>query len=424
MALKKNLSLMGVTAAFRLGAGLLTFSVVARLLGPESFGVLMLWLSVSALITIITNYGLTPYVLREMGANPGSAEVIINEGITGKLFLTAIVIVLSVGGAWYFGIDHKQVFFSLLLAAVADCFSEFLNAGFRARNRFDVETKIATVAALTHASIVCGSVYLSPTMETAAMAYAASRLVVLAITVPAVAKCFAMPQLAGFHAAFARLRNTVSYAVDFGFQNLFGQIDSIVLNSFVGPVAVGLHQAGMRIFLGGAQVAPILANVFLPRASASTQSKAGFSRESRRVQFVFLGFGAAFGLALAVLAQPLVSLIFGQGYRALIPLLPLFGLLFFLRFAAGAWGLILTAAGQQSYRMQLGLLHWLVIGVAAWFLVPSLENRGWLISLCAGNLFQGFVYATRGRSFLDKSWDIFGITAVGCLLFLPFLDLN
>ena len=82
MALKKTLALMGTTTAVRLGAGLITFSVFARLLGPESFGVLMLWLSVSTLITIVNHYGLNTYVLREIGADPASAESIINEGLT------------------------------------------------------------------------------------------------------------------------------------------------------------------------------------------------------------------------------------------------------------------------------------------------------------------------------------------------------
>jgi O-antigen/teichoic acid export membrane protein len=415
---------MGTTAALRLLAGLFTFSVVARLLGPEAFGVLMLWLSVSALVTIFTNYGLTPYVLREMGAHPESAELIINEGLTGKLILAATVIVLSIAAAFIFQMDHKQVFFSLLFAALADCFTEFLNAGFRARSRFEVETKIATLSAMTHATIVCGAVLLSPTIETVAGAYAVSRLLVLLITVPAVARNFAAPQLVTISAAFARLRKAISYAIDFGFQSLFGQVDSVVLNAAIGPAAVGLHQAGMRLFLGGAQVAPILANVFLPRAAATAKSKAGFSKECRRIQFAFLACGALFGLALAVFAQPLVAILFGASYQKLVSLMPYFGLLFFLRFASGAWGLVHTAAGKQTFRMQISIVQWGVIGLAGWLLVPSYGNRGWLVALCAGTIVQGLIYAVRGRALIERSWDILGFTTTGILIFLPQLDME
>lgn len=421
MALKKNLALMGVTTAARLGAGLFTFAVLARLLGPESFGVLMLWLSVSALLSLITNYGLTPYVLREIGANPASAESIINEGLTGKLLLSAVVFSCAIIAAWGFGIEHKQVFLFLLVASVADTFSEFLNAGFRARDRFDAETRIATITAFSHAAIVAGAIFFYPTVEVAAFAYAISRLMILAITVPAVARNFAAPRLAGLGVSLVRLRKAINYAVDFGFQSLFGQIDSVVLNYFIGPVAVGLYQAGMRVFQGGSTAVQVLANVFLPRAAAKEQSANEFGRESKRIQMAFLSFGAFFGIALAVFAEFIVHAIFGSAYSDLVRLFPLFGLLFFVRFAAAAWGVVLTAAGEQRFRTVATIIHWILIAVIAPVLVLRLEIAGWLISLVIGNVLLGSLYAWRGAKRVDSPWITVSMTALGGIAFVPFL---
>jgi len=421
VALKKNLALMGVTTAVRLGAGLFTFSVLARLLGPESFGVLMLWLSVSALLSLITNYGLTPYVLREIGANPASAESIINEGLTGKLLLTAVVFGCAIVAAWGLGIELKQVFLCLLVASVADTFSEFLNAGFRARDRFDAETRIATITSLSHAAIVAGAVFVYPTVEVAAFAYAISRLVVLAITVPAVARHFAAPRLAELGVSLVRLRKAISYAIDFGFQSLFGQIDSVVLNHFIGPVAVGLYQAGMRVFQGGSTAVQVLANVFLPRAAAKAENAGEFGRESKRIQMAFLSFGALFGIALAVFSELIVHVLFGSAYSDLVRLFPLFGLLFFVRFAAAAWGIVLTAAGEQRFRTVATVIHWLLIAGIAPILVTRMGIVGWLISLIIGNGLLGFLYALRGASRVDSPWTTVGMTALGGIAFVPFL---
>lgn len=412
---------MGVTTAVRLGAGLFTFAVLARLLGPESFGVLMLWFSVSVLLSLITNYGLTPYILREIGANPASAESIINEGLTGKLLITAVVFGGAIVAAWGFGIEPKQIFLCLLVAAIADTFSEFLNAGFRARDRFDVETRIATITSLSHAAIVAGAVFVYPSVEVAALAYAVSRLVVLAITVPAVTRHFAAPRLGEFWASLLRLRKAVSYAVDFGFQSLFGQIDSIVLNHFIGPAAVGLYQAGMRVFQGGSTAAPVLANVFLPRAAAKEKSAGEFGRESKRIQLAFLSFGAFFGIALAVFSEFIVNILFGSAYSELVKLFPLFGLLFFVRFAAAAWGVVLTAAGEQHFRTYATVIHWILIGGIAYILVPRMEIVGWLISLIIGNGVLGTLYAFRGARRVDSPWITVGVTALGGIAFVPFL---
>lgn len=419
--LKKNLAFMGFSTVLRLGTGILTFAILARLLGPESFGVLMLWLSVSALLSIITNYGLTPYVLREIGANPASAEAIINEGLTGKLFLSALVFACAIVAAWGFEFELKQVFLCLLVASVADTFSEFLNAGFRARDRFDAETRIATATSFSHAVIVTGVVFVQPTVEAAALAYAASRLVVLAITVPAVARYFAAPRLADIGVSITRLRKSINYAIDFGFQSLFGQIDSVVLNYFIGPVAVGLHQAGMRVFQGGATAVQVLANVFLPRAAAKEKSATAFGEESMRIQMAFLAFGAAFGIALGIFSGPIVQILFGPAYGDLVELLPLFGLLFFVRFAAAAWGVVLTAGGEQRYRTFATIAHWILIGGIASILVPGMGIAGWLIAVIIGNGLLGFLYALRGARRVNSPWKVVAMTVVAGIAFMPIL---
>lgn len=412
---------MGGSTAVRLVAGLLTFSIVARLLGPESFGVLMLWLSVSALLSFITNYGLTTYVLREIGANPASAESIINEGLTGKLLLSVVVFGGSIVAAWALGLEYKQVFLCLLVASVADTFSEFLNAGFRARDRFDVETRIATLTSLTHATIVVGAVVIHPTVEIAAAAYAISRLVVLAITVPAVARHFVAPRLADIGISIARLRKAISYAIDFGFQSMFGQIDSVVLNHFIGPVAVGLFQAGMRVFQGGSTAVHVLANVFLPRAAAKEKCAAAFGTESMRIQIAFLSFGAVFGITLAIFSDLIVQVLFGSAYGELVRLFPLFGLLFFVRLAAAAWGVVLTAAGEQRFRTIATVIHWLLIAGVAPVLIPSMGIAGWLASVILGNALLGFLYALRGAKRVTSPWTTVGMTALGGIAFVPFL---
>lgn len=418
MALKKNLALMAVSTGSRLASGLIAFSMLARQLGPESFGTLMLWLSIAVLLALITNYGLTPYVLREIGASPAQAETVVNEGFTGKLLLLGPVVVISMGVVAALNPDMSLVFALLLAGTLADSFSEFFNAGFRARDTFSVETRIATAGAIFHACVVGTAVYVSPTLTTAALAYCLSRVTILCVTSIAVTRVFARPRLTPARAALARLRSAISYALDFGMQSLFGQVDSVVLNHFLGPVAVGLHQAGMRLFMGLQQAAPILGNVFLPRAAAQSRSREAFGRECKNIQFAFLATGGVLGVALSLAAKPIVNIMFGPEYRALQALLPLFGLLLFLRFAAASWGLILTASGHQRYRTWTGLLHWIVVGVSCVLLVPDRGVSGWLLSLCVGTLVLGTTYGMRARLLVDQYWPQLGLTFLFGLAFL------
>jgi O-antigen/teichoic acid export membrane protein len=426
MSIVRNLALMGTSTAMRLGFGMLTFVVMARVLGPAQFGVLMLWLSVATLLALVANYGLTPYLLREIGAAPESAPQVMAEVLSAKLLLTGGILLLAVAVLPLLDAGSRAVFLLLLGAQLADALTEFLNVGFRATNRFGYETRIASFAVLLQFGIVALLLWWQPTPLMAATAFLVSRLAVLLVTWLAQRRYFAALRPGTPAQAWARLRATRSYAVDFGLQSLLGQVDSIVLNHFVGTAAVGVYQAGMRLFNGGAQAAGVLANVFLPRAAAAAEANDGghgLRRESSRVQWAFVGFGLVFGLALCSLAEPLVRLLFGAEYLGLIDVLPWFGLLFFVRFFASSWGVLLTSAGAQRFRAAMNAVHWTVIGALSVVLVPRLGLVGWLTSLTAGNALLAAAYVWRGRQLSGAGWRQPALAMLALAGFLPFLHM-
>ena len=124
---------------------------------------------------------------------------------------------------------------------------------------------------------------------------------------------------------------------------------------------------------------------------------------------------------MAAFPQLIINFLFGDSYNRLIELMPFFGLLFFLRFSAGAWGVVLTSAGEQAYRAKLGFLYWLVILILAGWLVPMLGIQGWLISLCIGTVLLIIGYGIRCSNYLNRFWGISGLSLVGGVFFLPFI---
>lgn len=426
MSIVRNLALMGTSTAMRLAFGMLTFVVMARVLGPTQFGVVMLWLSVSTLLALLANYGLTPYVLREIGAAPETAPQVMAEVLSAKLLLTLVVLVVALAALPLLAVDSRIVFLLLLGAQLADALTDFLNVGFRATNRFADETRIASLAVLLQFAIVSLLLWWLPSPTMAAASFLLSRLAVLLFTWHAQRRYFAQLRPAALRLAWARILATRSYAVDFGLQSLLGQVDSVVLNHFVGPAAVGLYQAGMRLFNGGAQAAGVLANVFLPRAAAAAQvqdSGASLRRESVRVQWAFVGVGLVFGLALCSLAEPLVNLLFGVQYAALASVLPWFGLLFFVRFFASSWGVLLTSAGAQRFRATMNACSWALVGALSLVLVPRLGLVGWLLCLIAGNALLAAGYVWRGQQLSGAGWRQPALATAALAGFLPFLHL-
>lgn len=422
MKLARSLSLSTLSTGLRLAAALVSFSIVARALGPAGFGMLMLCLSIAALLAIAGSFGLVTYVLRELGRAGELNRGVWSEALSAKLIATSFAFALSLLVLPLLSPDLRWAYVALVVAMQAEAFGEFCVAGLRARERYDVEARLALVSGIVNATGVGVVAWATGSLPAIALTYAFTRLVMAFVIVWRVAAVLGPLQPAPLSAGWRRLKSASGYALDSMLTSAFGQVDSLVLNHFLGPLAVGVHQAGMRIFLAGSQAATVLANVFLPRAARAHSLGADESRrEVGRLQLAFLLVGASFGLLLAACGHWLVGLMFGDQFAALGELMPWFGLLFAVKFGAAAWGLVLTASGAQRYRALANAFHWLCVGVGAWFLVPRLGNLGWLLALITGNLVLYGLYAAKTASASPPSARTLGLTAAILVAFLPLL---
>lgn len=419
MAFIKNIALMGTSTALRLTCGLLTFVIIARFLGPDQFGLLMLWLSVATLMSLLANFGFTPYLLREIGAYPELANATMNAVMTAKLMLSALICGLAALSVVWLPVSTWALFAVLLAAQLADSMTEFFNVGYRATNRFAAETRLASISSVLQLALVTIACVLTPTPIMAAWAILAARLITLAITWQNQLGYFRNLSLVTPLQGWIKIKQTHAFASDFVLQSLFGQIDSLVLNHFLGPVSVGVYQAGMRLFNGGAQAATVLANVFLPRIAKINTSDAQFSREVIRVQTVFILCGLAFAIVLTLGAKPLTLLLFGPQFSPLITILPWFGALFLVRFIAASWGIILTSIGEQVFRAKMNLAQWIIVLALSWVWVPIYQEAGWLMSLILGNVFLVVVYAAKTLRHTGLNWHQLGIPLIACGCYVP-----
>lgn len=423
---------MASSSALRLGAGMATFVIMARALGPADFGAVMLWLSVATLMALLGNYGFTPYLLRELGAQPKKAAALLGESLTAKLMLALLLLGAAAVSVPWLDFQQRQLLLMLLLAQLADGLAEVFNVGLRTSGHFEQEARLTAVVAIAQLTCVGGALLIVPTPLGAATGYLLSRLAALVSSGLLMGRYVSGVVLVSIQAGWQALRAARAYAVDTILQSLMGQIDSVVLNHFAGPGAVGLYQAGLRLFNGGAQAAPILANVLLPQASAafanrdtSESTAQRFAAESRKLQWSFLAVGAIFGLTLAWAARPLTFGIFGHRFEGLEQVLPWLGALFHLRMFAASWGVVLTAAGAQRYRARSNIVMWLLVAALVPLLLPPWGLTGWVLALLAGHAWLALAYLWHGlRLHRDRIWaQPIAALALG-LLFVPMLSMQ
>ncbi|MFG6443434.1 lipopolysaccharide biosynthesis protein [Roseateles sp. LKC17W] len=390
----------------RLGAGLLVIVLLARALGPEGFGTFAYALALASMAIVLLNFGLGTAVLRQFGANPGGKPQALAEALTAKLLLLAPLLLASLLGVWLMPGSARLVFAALLLAQVAESFSETYQLAFRAGSKFKDEAHTASVAAVLHIGVMAAAVWASPEALHCAGAFLLSRCLGLALTMRAAQRAYQPLGLSSVGAAWRCLRSAWAYAVEFALSTANTQLDSVLIQGQLGVRAVGLYQAGMKLVQGVSRLAPILALYLLPRLTRGVQ--AGSSRQSLLTLGVFGTIGVAAGAVLALGAGPLTRLLFGAGFADLAALLPWFGLLLALRFVETGAGLVLVAANLQRIKVWLvalqllvlvggglwalahwGLLGWLWVAIGSTVLLLALYAGLWVWHRRAGRAVEG-----------------------------------
>lgn len=374
----------------RLGAGLLVIVLLARRLGPEGFGVFAYGLALASLAIVPLNFGLSTAVLRRFGADPDQGIDVLAEALTGKLMLLGPVLALSIGGSFFLPAVHTGVFVALLLAQVAESFSEIYQLGFRAASKFSDEARTASATAILHLAVMGAVAWWWPNPEVCAIGFMASRALGQIITARAAKKAYRRIPLSSVRAAWRCLRDGFAYAIEFALSTANTQLDSVLIQSQLGLRAVGLYQAGMKLVQGVSRLAPILALYLLPRLTRHV--KAGGLEQATLTLAIFSGIGALAGGFLALAAEPIALSLFGPGFSELSLLLPWFGLLLALRFVETGAGLVLVAANLQGRKVWLVALQLLVLMTGGVWALERWGLLGWLWAAIGSTLLLLILY--------------------------------
>ncbi|MBS0172622.1 MAG: oligosaccharide flippase family protein [Nitrospira sp.] len=381
MNLGRGFLLVATAQGLRLGAGLVVFVVLARLLGPAPFGEFAYWLAIATLLTVPVSFGSSTLVLRSFGSHPGRARETLGEVLTTKLVLGVAVLLVGLIVLTFMDSQHARgLLFMLLMAQLFESFAEFYGLGFRVQGHFAQESATATIVAAVQLAMMSAAAFFLRDLSAVALTFMLSRLIGLIITRYRSQVLTGAIGLDALGKVPQTLKRAWAYALELGLLTAYGQIDTLIIHHALGSHAVGLYQAGMKLVQGTSRLAPILAQVLLPTLAQKAGSPIEFARISARVIGVFGASGVMCWLVLGVFADGLTAGLFGAQYASLVPLLPWFGLLLCTRFLETGAGLVLVARGMQGRKVWLVAAQLLLLLAAGYVSLQSYGLKGWLLA--------------------------------------------
>ncbi len=414
----RQLSYMLASLFIRLFTTVFVFVVLARVWGPSSFGRFMYPFTIATLIVMLVDYGFGLQLVRDVGRSPAQVVEIVRRAGATKLLLTVVAItVTAVTQHWVSETPSDQMLLWILsIAAIANSYGLFLNLPFRGVGRFDLEAKTTAVANLVLFICVAAAAATGEGPLMVASIFAGARVLYAAIAARAYLTVIGVHPFRGLHLreGFAGLMSGFPFGVHVVLGTLYFQLDTVLVQHYLGAHAVGVYQAGIRLMMGGMIFADGLSGVYLPRVSSTTTNSQEVVRMGRAAtrQLVLLGCAGLTLLALA--AAPTTRLFYGAKYAALAPLLPLFGVVLFLRYAAAAHGVILTVTDRQSVRAIAVTLAALANVLLNILLIPTQGLLGAVVAAALTHVLLDAIYVVVAwKDCHDSLFDARAIAGLG-----------
>lgn len=407
---------MALSTALRLLTGVVIFIVMARAWGPDKFGSFMYLFTVTSLLGLVVDYGFGQQLMRDIGYDKNKTRNLVAGVFSAKLMLTGLVTIGCVIFSftpWGFSAS-PAVFFVLLATCCCASFAETYSCVFRGLGEYQEETVIAAWVNFLHFGGVLYLLFHGYEILAVALVFLASRLLFLGMsyrTYQRIAPKAVNGSVGGVTLGFRNLRNGMAFAAEAGFTNFQSQADTLIVHHVLGPAALGVYQAGLRLMQGANTFAQVLSNVYLPAMAAKISDASALRVLASRLFLQMLLLGTGFLVVFGFGATLITHALYGEKFQQLNTLLPLFGALLLVRYIAASHGVTLSAVGLQSTRVAAITISLVALFVTAYFSIPRFELAGMLYASIVAIIFLYMVYALN----LVKKRFPLGVTTVNAV---------
>jgi O-antigen/teichoic acid export membrane protein len=361
-------------AAFALGVrvGTAVFTAaltlfLARYLGPESYGVFALALSVGGLFAAPADFGVSFSAARfiaERRADPSQGAAVLRKALGLKLVgagLTALALLAAAGPiANAYGVPELETPLRIMAAAVfGQSFVTLFMATFEALGRNSLGLQLAVMESISECGatilIVLAGGGIGGAASGRAIGYAVGALAGLALAF----RVLGHPTLRSQRSPGLSARAVARYAgalflIDVAF-SAFTQIDSLLIGAFLNAQAVGLFNAPLRILALTEYPGLALAGGLAPRLARGPGHEpnvAAFETGLRLVLIIQLVLVAP----IVVWATPITQLLLGSGYADSADVLRALGPYVALRGPGTILALGINYLGEARRRVPLALV--------------------------------------------------------------------
>lgn len=354
--IRRNSLFSFLSTIARVTANFILFWLIARYYNAEIFGQFTLAQTISTNLLFLADFGFDILLITEVSRNKSQAPYLFKKyfSIKSTFTLAALILIWLISLFINIGIETRILIFLFSFFMVFSALSNFIFAFFKGYEKLEYEAYISFGVNLFLIISVITLIYLKATIILISVFFILSRFIGFFAAVFYLKK---MNNEVSLSLAYNGLRNDKNKIFVYGlfllFNNLFFQIDTILLGLWKGEYEVGIYQSVFKLILLPLIIPDIFTNALMPTLSRLFSADI---EKWKRTGFFFNKFLTVtvipISLVFFVFPEKVVGLLYGSNkFLDAIPVLRILSVTFFIRFSFESFSLMLTTSNRIPLRM-------------------------------------------------------------------------
>jgi O-antigen/teichoic acid export membrane protein len=376
-----NLVFKAVSLPVERAARLLLVMIAAPALGESGFGVFQFAATVSSLVALGSDIGLSVWTTRALARDRTRAAAIVGTGLRLRAAATLpCLLVLGAAASLTRSADARHAMALLGLSALANSFVDYFGAVFRGYERLGDEAAVNMTRAALTLGIGWAALAYARSVTGLALGLLLGTLVSLGHAAWTFRHRYGLRAIAGTVFDRTLARAAIGQGIPLWLSTLvsllYFKADVIMMRAIRGDAELGAYSAAYKIFEALLLFPAVgMAAAFPPLARAGVDP-ARRRRLEALVLAVLLGVGLVAAAVIFAFTRPLVVAVYGDGYLAAVPSLRVLSIALPILFFNSALRQFLIARDLERHFLVVSLVMLLVNVALNTVLIPRFGGPG------------------------------------------------
>jgi len=334
-------------------------TTLARVWGAEPFGRYSFAMAFAGLFTFSFDWGLHWLLTREVARDRGNVAKYLNNALGLALVLSAVtiaVLVVVINALDYPSETVRAVYLAGIWILLEVFSSLFIRGTFYAFGRMEYEIPASLAEKLFAVVFGLAAIAARSGLVVLMWVLVASRAIKLAVCAVIYCRRIGRPAIACDWSVWrALIKSTFPFGLNLAFGLIYAKVDITMLSLLRGDEAeIGFYRAALALVMYWPLVGSSLNSSLLPVMSeVYLVSRRSFVRNYQRSARWLFALGLPMTLGLCLLAERLVTLVYGQSFMPSVLSLQILSLSVLLKLVHGNLAMVLTSSNRQALRASI-----------------------------------------------------------------------